>query len=604
MTPGYEPRLTILFTDIEGSTRLIELLGDEAAQDILRIHNRLVRQQVEKHGGREVKPTGDGFMVVFADTQEAVVCATHVQREIERHNRANPLQEISVRIGIHAGKAISEEDDFFGLDVNLASRITSKASGGEILVSQAVRELAQVPGIRFLKRGHYRLKGLLHRRLLFEVQWSEEPIGGRRPEIAAGLTETLPLTGRRTELTELRRYVAAMRSGRGAIVLVAGGPGVGKTRLVREAIASADSLGVTVLTGRCSQARQDIPYGPLIQCLEAYVKQTPGDLLREQVGHYGHELVELLPQTRQKLADIIEDKARAPKDRRPPLREALRSLLLNIAQRQPLLMFWDDLHWADPASISLARDLAAMAPTNPILVISAYRDQEVPHPLTTSLTALQRHPSVRRLQVRPLRKTSVYELLTSIGGQEPPNLLTEAIYWQTEGVPSAIDESLRRLAAKGALFDEKGDWRADVKLSDLGVPGVFSVIVGNRWRALPAPYRRAMARTGTLGSRVIGWPLETYILLAIVSGFAYLQVRELFYILMTAGLLGIVWRSFGTLRGRRTSLILAQATYLVSRLAGPNRRARESARGVMLAGIAAPFIIWLGWAIADISNIK
>ena len=110
-----EGTVTVLFTDVEGSTDLTTRRGDEAAQEILRAQRELVRQQVEEHSGHEVKSLGDGFMVAFASARRAVACAVGIQRAVEEHNRRQPPdQQVRVRIGLNTGEVLQEEADLFG----------------------------------------------------------------------------------------------------------------------------------------------------------------------------------------------------------------------------------------------------------------------------------------------------------------------------------------------------------------------------------------------------------------------------------------------------------------------------------------------------------
>jgi class 3 adenylate cyclase len=134
--------VTIMFSDIEDSTVLTERLGDHAWQDLLRKHNALIREQLHAHGGYEVKTMGDGFMVAFQSAKKGLDCAIAIQRAFDGHNAADG-EHVKVRIGLHAGEVIKDEDDFYGKNVILASRVAGKAVGGEILVSSLVRALVE-----------------------------------------------------------------------------------------------------------------------------------------------------------------------------------------------------------------------------------------------------------------------------------------------------------------------------------------------------------------------------------------------------------------------------------------------------------------------------
>jgi len=173
--------VTVLFTDIEGYTAMTERLGDLRAQDVLRAHGAIVRQQVAAHGGREVKSQGDGFMIVFASARRAILCAIAVQRTIAGYSAAHPEEPIRVRIGLHTGEVIREAEDFFGKNVILAARIASEASGGEILVSSVSKELTESAGdLPFGDGRAVELKGLLGVRQVFDVRWAGTPAPERR----------------------------------------------------------------------------------------------------------------------------------------------------------------------------------------------------------------------------------------------------------------------------------------------------------------------------------------------------------------------------------------------------------------------------------------
>ena len=153
--------VTLLFTDIEGSTQMAERLGDLRWLALLREHNAIVRAQIAQQGGFEVKTIGDAFMVAFGSARRAVLCAIGIQRGIARHGAEHPEQAMRVRIGLHAGEPVREGNDFHGRSVILASRITEKASGGEILASALLRELTESAGdIRFDAGREVILKGL------------------------------------------------------------------------------------------------------------------------------------------------------------------------------------------------------------------------------------------------------------------------------------------------------------------------------------------------------------------------------------------------------------------------------------------------------------
>jgi class 3 adenylate cyclase/pimeloyl-ACP methyl ester carboxylesterase len=178
---------TVLFTDVEGSTALTDRLGDAAARELLREHERITREQLRAHGGSEVKTMGDGFMASFGSATRALECAIAIQKAFtdseptvgaKGPSPLRPDHGIKVRCGLNAGEPIAEDDpdgrsDLFGTAVIVAARIAAQAHGGEILVSDVVRQL--VAGKRFLfnDRGEHALKGFEDPVRVFEVSWRE-----------------------------------------------------------------------------------------------------------------------------------------------------------------------------------------------------------------------------------------------------------------------------------------------------------------------------------------------------------------------------------------------------------------------------------------------
>jgi class 3 adenylate cyclase len=153
-------RVTILFSDIENSTLMTERLGDERWIAVLRRHNSIFRRRLEQHSGTEVKNQGDGFMLAFPHPAAALECALAVQEDLEElAARDSEEERVRVRMGMHVGEVIEEEGDFFGRSVILAARIAAQARGGEILVSEALREHSPA-GCGFDGERELELKGL------------------------------------------------------------------------------------------------------------------------------------------------------------------------------------------------------------------------------------------------------------------------------------------------------------------------------------------------------------------------------------------------------------------------------------------------------------
>src|SRR5437763_1070311 len=167
-----EGTVTVLFTDVEGSTELHVVRGDDAAAVMLAARDDLIREQISTHDGVAVKALGDGLMAAFSSARKAVACAVATQRALTDYDSAHPDEPVRVRIGLNTGEVTRREGDLFGAAVSAAARVAAKAQGGQILVPLVVRELAGVmPKVHFANRGRFRLKGFPERWQLFEVVW-------------------------------------------------------------------------------------------------------------------------------------------------------------------------------------------------------------------------------------------------------------------------------------------------------------------------------------------------------------------------------------------------------------------------------------------------
>jgi eukaryotic-like serine/threonine-protein kinase len=164
--------MTIVFTDIEGSTAMVEELGDERWIEVLRVHNRIVRDRLRDFDGNEVKHQGDGFMLAFPSTRAALRFAVELQRSFDEQAHTDPDRSVVVRIGLHTGFVIRELNDFIGRDVIVAARIADAARGGEVLVSREARDFAATePGIAFGPEHTLELRGLREPQAVCAVDW-------------------------------------------------------------------------------------------------------------------------------------------------------------------------------------------------------------------------------------------------------------------------------------------------------------------------------------------------------------------------------------------------------------------------------------------------
>ena len=167
---------SIMFTDLKDSTQLAVQLGDKKAMHLLRVHNAMTREALREHNGREVKTTGDGFLLSFFIAADALNCAIAIQDAFAYYNERHPEETMYVRIGVAAGEPIEEKGDLYGAAVNLASRICAEAKAGGVLIAQIVRdEIEDEKGhLQFTSGGKLTLKGFDQPVDVYEVSWGNQ----------------------------------------------------------------------------------------------------------------------------------------------------------------------------------------------------------------------------------------------------------------------------------------------------------------------------------------------------------------------------------------------------------------------------------------------
>ncbi len=296
--------VTVLFTDLVGSTEQSSALGPDAADELRQTHFGLLRGAIQGAGGTEVKSLGDGLMVAFTSLSRALACAVGMQQAIERHNRRNNGALLSVRIGMSAGEATEEDGDYFGDPVIEASRLCAKAEGGQILATHMVKAMAGRHATQeFVSVGDLELKGLPDPVPSVEVVWepaqASEAEGGQFPLparlVSASAESLFAFFGRAQELSRLSDTQKASASeNRLRVVLISGEPGIGKTTLVAQAARTAHAWGANVLYGNCEEDL-GIPYQPWIPALSQLIDQSDEALLREFAQFNGLALARLVP---------------------------------------------------------------------------------------------------------------------------------------------------------------------------------------------------------------------------------------------------------------------------------------------------------------------
>ena len=483
--------VTVLFTDMVGSTRLSSELSVEAADKLRQRHFSLLRQSIAASGGAEVKNLGDGMMAVFSATSSALQCAVRMQQEVERENHASP-SPIGLRIGVSCGEATKEDEDYFGDPVIEAARLCARADGGQIFVTDLVKGMAGRRSTHRLELiGALELKGLPQPVESYEVVW--EPLGSD-PEEQRGVPLPARLThrpnvgviGRADELEALDQAAKMAEAGQGCrTVLISGEPGQGKTTLVAEAARRAHKRGALVFLGRCNEDL-GIAYQPFRELLGHYVAHAPESTLRRHVESYGGELERLVPALRQRLPDLPEPTSTDPETERYLLFGAAVGLLDEASKAVPVLVVIDDLHWADKPTLQLLRHLVDQATSSRLLLVGTFRDAELSgaHPLSEALGALRREPGLVRLQLDGLNDVEVVTFLEAAAGHELDEVgvgLAHAVYRETDGNPFFVAELLLHLVESGAIVqNDDGRWVPAHPEDDIVLPESVREVIDAR----------------------------------------------------------------------------------------------------------------------------
>jgi DNA-binding SARP family transcriptional activator len=305
-----------------------------------------------------------------------------------------------------------------------------------------------------------------------------------------------PLIGRERELAVLLEGFRDALSGRGRLVLIAGEPGIGKSRLADELAARAREHGAVTLFGRSWEAGGAPAYWPWVQAIRSYVRDCDPHALREQLGSGAADVAQMLPELRELLPDLGAPATLDPEGARFRLFDATALFLRKAGDARPIVLVLDDLHAADTPSLLLLEFLAQQLVDVRVFVLGTYRDSELgpEHPLSAALTELARHAGLR-LHLAGLDQSEVTDFVEINYGMEPSRGLAAAIHGKTEGNPLFVGEILRLLAAEGRLHEA-----ADTPTWRVSVPASIRDVIGRRVRRLSDDCKRVLTLASVLGA--------------------------------------------------------------------------------------------------------
>ena len=302
-----------------------------------------------------------------------------------------------------------------------------------------------------------------------ELRWLPRP----EPRSTRGPVPERVLVGREEELAPLSLAWAEAVEGRGAVALISGEPGIGKTRLAEEVAADAAADGALTLWGRASDAGGAPAFWPWTQVLDAAAAELDEDALRLMVGAHGAELARIVPELSGRLG-VQDEPGGDALEARFQLYDAVVRFVLRLASHRPLAIVLDDLHWADAPTLELLRWLGGRLRAAPVLVVATYRDSEADRgaALTETLAGLTREAPLVRVHLEGLTLQEVSLLVAQHLAVQPPDELASALHAQTDGNAFYLSELVRLVQERGApSWDE--------------IPGGIRDVIERRVRALP-----------------------------------------------------------------------------------------------------------------------
>ena len=447
--------ITVMFCDLVGSTSLAAKLDPEDWRNLVGSYLDAASAAVTSLGGHVLKKLGDGLMALFGypqaqenDGERAVRAALAIQRalaDLNARNAATGAPKLSARIGLDSGPVVVDSTgEVYGEAPNVAARAQSAASPGEIWITRAVHR--QIAGLFVAEdKGEHELKGVPEKTQLYRIVRASG--GGRR----GGARAPTPLVGRAEELDLLARRWERARRGEGQLSLIVGEPGLGKSRLIEEFRARLAETPHTWVKWASSQLLQNTPLHPIAEWGRAHFggAEVAGEKrlaeLEAALASVGLDPAEHAPLIAP-VIDALLPPGRVPKLSPEELRSrqlaALVAWVLAGARTQPIVLAFEDLHWADPTSLDILQALAERGAQAPLLIVATMRPEFRPP------WKLRSHHGV--ISLAPLDPGEIVRMVGEIATRHA--LSKEVIAGVSErsgGVPLFVEEVTRLLVERG-----------------------------------------------------------------------------------------------------------------------------------------------------------
>jgi class 3 adenylate cyclase len=498
--------VTVVFTDVTGSTALGEKLDPESMRHVISRYFDAMRDVIERHGGTVEKFIGDAVMAVFGipqlhedDALRAVRAAVEMRDALAALNLDLQRERgvaISTRTGVNTGEVVAGGDAtanerlVTGEAVNVAARFEQAAEPGEILIGEAtyalVRDAVEVEAVEPLE-----LKGKSELVAAFRLLSVRAGAAGRERQLDS------PMVGRERPLRMLEDSFGAVASDRSCHLFTAlGSPGVGKSRLVLEFVGRLNGRA-TVLRGRCLSYGDGITFWPVVEIVQA----AAGLSAEAEHTEVGRRIRSLLSDADD--AAMITDRIEQVlglSEVNPSLDEtfwAIRKLLEHLARDKPVVVVIDDIHWAEPTLLDLIEHVADWTRDAPVFLICLARPE-----------LLEIRPNwgggklnASSLLLEPLSAAECEQLIVNaLGTAGLPTDARERILRGADGNPLFVEEMLGMLIDDGLLRREADGWVVQGDLTDVTVPASIQALLAARLDRLAADERSAIERGSVEGS--------------------------------------------------------------------------------------------------------
>jgi class 3 adenylate cyclase/tetratricopeptide (TPR) repeat protein len=524
---GERKLLTVLFADVVGSTAMGEKLDPEEIADIMNGAFALFNAAVTAYGGTVARLMGDAVLAFFGaplahedDAERAVRAALEIQKAARSHARDVLVRyglEFEVRVGINTGLAVLDvvgdqartEYTAMGDTTNVASRLQSAAEPGAVLISASTYQLVKNL-FDFKPRGAIELKGKSASMEVYEVLGAKATPGKLRG--LEGLSS--PLVGRDRQLSNLQARLDDLRAGHGSLVTVSGEAGLGKSRLVAE-LKQAVELGTAPvwLEARAVSYGQAVSYYSwkqiLHQAIDARDNETParvreklrtacaGWALPDDDMRFLEAMLGIADDESQKVVGKFEGDSLVRRITDATLSFVHRALTMQA----PAVLVFDDLHWADNASLDLLLRVCELSAEQPLLIIALLRpDQEAPSWQFVERARQKLGARVHAIDLEPLPPEDARTLLGNLLYIEDlPGQVRELVLQKSEGNPFFVEEVIRSLIDSRHIVRENSHWRATHEIASVSIPNTLAGVLGSRIDRLPDDTKRVVQMASVLG---------------------------------------------------------------------------------------------------------